>query len=917
MLMLIPGPHARERERLDALIALELLDSPPDPELDTITRIAARSFGVAMSTISLIDEHRQWFKSRCGLELRETAREVSFCGHTLLGNEPFVVEDARTDPRFLDNPLVTRDPQIRFYAGVPLCLPSGVPVGTLCVMDCDARTPTPQQLANLRDLARLAESWFERHETANVQGRSRAEIHARLTAVLGSLAEAVIFMNASGTVISTNAVAEHLPDTVFEVLGFRYRTGPSARVVDENGVEIPPEQMPHRCALRDGVSQPRRTIGIETADTSEPYWYEVSCEAIDSSNHVIGVACSLLDVTDRQRVVQALLRSEHRLQAMAANVPGVIYQFRSYPDGRVRFEYISPGIERVYGISAEQWLKDPEWVLDAIAEADKESYASAFVGAQATLSRFDWEGRTRTARPGQTIWIHCQSLPTLEADGSILWNGVVSDVTSVKLQAEALRKSEERFRIVVEQTHQIIYDVDIITGETVWEGATWQLLGRTHQEMSALSLCGWLELVHPEDRPLVSEEVSRSTTLDVPFSVRYRFRKSDGSYIWVQDRGTYVRGYRGKPIRMLGTLSDVTAEVNALRQSEESHGRAEALIAAIPDTVIRVAVDGTVVDVRHLPGWPMSTKLGQAQKVTLVDLLPKEIVERCLKHVAQVVESSRSERFELAIEREGRTSEYEVRLSPSGPKEAVMVLRDTTEQRTVERLKSQFVSTVSHELRTPLASIRGALGLMTAGIAGDLTAMLRELSELALDNTKRLERLINDLLDLESSDSGQLRLALGKHDLKPYLEKTVRAVTPFASTQGVAIRFETDVQSAPCWVDADRFEQIVTNLLSNAIKYSGAETDVVLRLSARNEHWHIEVENTGTSIPESFRPRMFQRFAMADASDSRRRGGTGLGLAIAKALVERMDGRIDYSSSGGTTRFFVDLPRKSIPSLRV
>ncbi|MGC4066138.1 MAG: PAS domain-containing protein [Polyangiaceae bacterium] len=915
--MLIPGPHSRERERLDALVALELLDTPPDPELDTITRIASLVFGVPTSTVTLVDDRRQWFKSRCGIDLSETSREVSFCGHTILSNEPFVVEDALADPRFFDNPLVTGEPQIRFYAGISLVLPSGVPVGTLCVMDSVARTPSAQQLESLRELARLVEAWFERLESARGHGRSRTEIHARLTAVLGSMAEAVVFVNAAGRIISTNSVADHLPDTVFEVLGLREPAAAPARAVDENGVEIPPEQMPHRRALKDGVTQSRRIIGIVTSDASEPHWYEVSCEAIDLADRVIGVACSLLDVTDRQRVVQALLRSEHRLQAMAANVPGVIYQFRSYPDGRVRFEYISPGIERVYGIPAEQWMKDPEWVLDAIVEADKESYASAFIGAQATLSRFDWEGRTRTARPGQTIWIHCQSLPTIEPDGSILWNGVVSDVTSVKLQAEALRKSEERFRIVVEQTHQMIYDVDIITGETVWEGATWQLLGRTHQELSQMSLSGWFELVHPEDRQLVSEEVARSTAMDVPFSVRYRFRRSDGAYIWVHDRGIYVRGHRGKPIRMLGTLSDVTAEVNALRQSEESHGRAEALIAAIPDTVIRVAVDGTVVDVRHLPGWPMSTKLGQAQKVTLVDLLPKEIVDRCLKHVAQVVVSARADRFEIALDRDGRNNEYEVRLSPSGPREAVMVLRDTTEQRAVDRLKSQFVSTVSHELRTPLASIRGALGLMTAGIAGDLTPMLRELSELALDNTKRLERLINDLLDLESSDSGQLRLALGKHDLKPYLEKTVRSVTPFASTQGVAIRFETDVQSAPCWVDVDRFEQIVTNLLSNAIKYSGAETDVVLRLSATDEHWHIEVENTGTSIPESFRPRMFQRFAMADASDSRRRGGTGLGLAIAKALVERMDGRIDYASSGGTTRFFVDLPRKSTPSLRV
>jgi signal transduction histidine kinase len=193
--------------------------------------------------------------------------------------------------------------------------------------------------------------------------------------------------------------------------------------------------------------------------------------------------------------------------------------------------------------------------------------------------------------------------------------------------------------------------------------------------------------------------------------------------------------------------------------------------------------------------------------------------------------------------------------------------------------------------------------------------MTQELSELALENTKRLERLINDLLDLESSDSGELRLTIGRFELRQLLERNLHAVAPFAASMSVGLRLETDVERADAMVDADRFGQIVSNLLSNAIKHSRPDCDVALSLHERDDMWRVEVHNQGNPIPESFRARMFQRFAMADASDARKRGGTGLGLAIARALVERMDGRIDYTSDDSGTRFFVELPRaKPLPS---
>jgi PAS domain S-box-containing protein len=908
--MQIPGPHPNEHERLESLVALDIGDAPPDPELSALVRIAARTFDVPMAAVGVVEERRVVFTNGSGLEFLEVPRNESFCGHTILGSDVFVVEDATRDERFVDNPLVVGERRLRFYAGLPLCSSSGFPFGTFFVMSQRPRRMNDAERETLRDFGLVVQKAIVRREPLTAGKRNRVDVHARLTAVLGSMAEAVIFLNAQGQIVSTNPVADELPEYVLSLLTEISQRNTTTLAFDETGRAIELQSLPHRQALATGQSQHRRILGIREKSIGVTRWYEISCEAITSGSKVVGVACSLLDVTSHQQLVLGLQNSEHRMQAMAANVPGVIYQLRTYPDGCIEYPYISQGIERVYGITPDVWRANPEWPFQAIVDDDKDGYASSFAAAQASQTRFDWEGRTTTGRPSEVIWIHCQSLPTSEPGGSVLWNGVISDTTVSKRQAEALRISEERFRIVTEQTHQMIYDIDVQTGETVWAGATLALLGRTPEEMRELSLAGWMDLIHPDDRDSAAIEVDRSVALEHSFSVRYRFRKRDGTYIWAHDRGTYVRNNRGKPIRMLGAISDVTAEVNALRQSEESQSRAEALIAAIPDTVIRVTAEGRVVDVRHLQEWPYGSLVQETNVKTLDELMPQPIVSTCLEHVCQVVgRGGGEERFELVIDKDGRKNDFEVRASTSGSNEAVMVMRDVTEQRAVECLKSQFVSTVSHELRTPLASIRGALGLMTAGIAGELSSMTKELSELALDNTKRLERLINDLLDLESSDSGQLRLTVGAFDLRPLLEKTLRQVTPFATTLGVGLGFESKVQVAECQVDADRFVQVVSNLLSNAIKHSRSGNDVVLRLESAGEWWRVEVQNTGNPIPESFRSRIFHRFAMADASDSRARGGTGLGLAIAKALVERMGGRIDYISEVDTTRFFVELPQ--------
>lgn len=158
--MIKPPTPVDELLRLETLRNLKILDTDPEERFDRVTRLAKRIFGTPIALVSLVDSDRQWFKSRQGLDATETPRDISFCGHAILNDQIMVVNDAHEDERFSDNPLVTDDPSIRFYAGCPLSAPDGSKVGTLCVIDREPRELTSEDLGLLDELGRMVEEEF-------------------------------------------------------------------------------------------------------------------------------------------------------------------------------------------------------------------------------------------------------------------------------------------------------------------------------------------------------------------------------------------------------------------------------------------------------------------------------------------------------------------------------------------------------------------------------------------------------------------------------------------------------------------------------------------------------------------------------------------------------------------------------------
>lgn len=163
-----------EPERLEDLLSLEVLDTKINHQLEIITQVASRTFGAPIALVSLVDSERQWFKAKWGLDASETPREQAFCAHAILNRETMVVKDATEDERFADNPLVTGDPSIRFYAGAPLITRNGYPIGTLCVIDSKPRYATVDELATLRQLATLAVGILQ-NETKQAKLQAQAQ----------------------------------------------------------------------------------------------------------------------------------------------------------------------------------------------------------------------------------------------------------------------------------------------------------------------------------------------------------------------------------------------------------------------------------------------------------------------------------------------------------------------------------------------------------------------------------------------------------------------------------------------------------------------------------------------------------------------------------------------------------------------
>ena len=378
-----------------------------------------------------------------------------------------------------------------------------------------------------------------------------------------------------------------------------------------------------------------------------------------------------------------------------------------------------------------------------------------------------------------------------------------------------------------------------------------------------------------------------------------------------------------------GTLVTAAIRDISVRKAAETHlaqmeSRYRGLLEAAPDAMVVVNQSGEIVllnlQAEKQFGYRRDELIGQ--KVT--NIIPVGFAERLIADDLRSAEEALAQHIGTGIEliarrKDGGEFAIEIMLSPLESAEGTLVtaaIRNISERKIVEaerkrlqRLKDEFVATVSHELRTPLTSITGALGLLTGNVAGKLPESAMHLLTIAYTNSRRLVRLLNDILDIEKMDSGKAVFEFKRVEVRSLVQQTIEANRGFAEGYDVRIRLDAADAAFDVRADPDRLMQAITNLLSNAIKFSPPGEEVVVAVETRGETVRISVRDHGHGVPEEFKPHIFEKFAQADATDARQKGGTGLGLSIVKQIVDRLDGAVGFDDApGGGAIFHVDLP---------
>jgi PAS domain S-box-containing protein len=348
-----------------------------------------------------------------------------------------------------------------------------------------------------------------------------------------------------------------------------------------------------------------------------------------------------------------------------------------------------------------------------------------------------------------------------------------------------------------------------------------------------------------------------------------------------------------------------------LRERDEAfRGLARAVSEGMGITIV---VDGCIVAANHAFGILFGYETAEIIGLDLSGFIAIDTRETPnVREASGRPSSPKRPREARARRKDGSTFDVEVvtrSITYQGYDADGMVVRDISERKEVDRLKTEFVSVVSHELRTPLTSIRGSLGLMEGGAFGGSSPTARELVGIARQNADRLIRLINDILDLEKIEAGKIQLNIAALDPVQLVERTV------AELRAMALQYK--VRVAPVFQrrdavagDHDRIIQVLTNLASNALKFSPEDGEVTITVADGTAGFmRFTVVDQGPGLTEEQRSRLFGRFVQLEAADSRKRGGTGLGLAISRSLVEQQSGRIGVDSEPGKgSAFWFELP---------
>ncbi|GLY30048.1 PAS domain S-box protein [Kineosporia sp. NBRC 101731] len=950
-----------ETRRLAELDTYRVLDTDPEPGFDALVKVASSIARTPSSTITLIDEHRQWFKAAVGMTNREGDRRTALCDHVVREGRPVIVNDASTDPRFAENPLVTGAPDIRFYAGFPLETPTGEILGTLCVIDYEPRRLTPDQLDLLRVLAdqvmaqlTLRRTLFEREQELAERQRligQVAESERRYRMLVESSPDVIARLSPQGHV----RYASH---ALHAVLGMNPETAMADSDIMRTLVH-PGELESVQQALADVNAGQRRDFTTRLLHQGDHTYRQIEVTMLpiqDAGGAVTEMMVVGRDVTQKMVVQHALsaataeaIRRGNQLEEAQE-----IAELGSWSvDLTAGTSWWSPQLFRVFGA-------DPATTVPSIEQARAFNHPDDRDRVRQATERIRngdaEEIEYRIVRPDGQVRIvlgRGRREPARD-DGSVRIVGTVQDITELRHTERELRRARDLFAQVLDATEHAFIAIDTTGHITMWNRGAERMLGYTAAEV--IGTQKGLTWHDPEEMELIAAEIGVPFGLSMfidhaghPALMRPRtYIAKDGTRRLVTV--SMVPMHDGDPTEIngyIGVATDVTARVEAEKERDtQSH-----MLRAV------IQNNQSIINVKDLQGryLMINRAFEEAFGVTQEDMvgttddtLDPRLAGRWRTNDLRALQGP-VHVDEIADLADGRHYFETVRVplqDESGETNAICtVALDVTERRRAEaektaameamtqardaavnatKAKSAFLATMSHEIRTPMNAVIGMTGLL---LETPLNDEQRELLHTVRSSGDQLLAIINDILDFSKIESGDLELEEHPFELRECVEG---AVAQFAgSVKDIDLVSHVDDDCPGVVVgDVTRLRQVMTNLVGNAIKFT-TQGDVLLRVELEGSdepdepdepgsplRLRFTVADTGIGISRANMGRLFKSFSQVDASTTRVYGGTGLGLAISKAIVEAMDGRLTVTSEvgvGSQFTFSVALGRFSGP----
>ncbi|NMG11649.1 PAS domain-containing protein [Brasilonema sp. UFV-L1] len=560
-------------------------------------------------------------------------------------------------------------------------------------------------------------------------------------------------------------------------------------------------------------------------------------------------------------------------------------------------------------------------------EADANNYQQDYPGFQAIEwvdSSFyvRWSEYRFMRDDGVVTWVFGQAVAEKNSNGEVIgYIGTLTDITARKQAESALQESEERWQLAVRGSKDGIWDWNVKTSQVFFSNRWKEMRGFAEHEISD-SLEEWSNRIHPDDIDWVMQAVEDHFAKKTPFfAAEYRVQRKDGSYMWILDRGLALWDEAGNVVRMAGSETDIS---DRKRAEEELSNLSKALESAV-EGISQLDTERRYVKVNpayaNMLGYLPEELMGMECKLTV----HPEDREKMWTVYQQMLAHDKVEVQVKAVRKDGSVFDQQVVLIKAYDQKQQFVgcyrfMKDISDRREIDRLKDEFVSVVSHELRTPLTSISAALDLLASGVLQTQPQEAERMLNIAANNTERLVRLVNDILDIERINSGKVQMTLQVCNAFDLMTKSAEVVQEIADKAGVKLLVSP--VRACLWADPDRIIQVFTNLLSNAIKFSPSDSTIWLSAEIQQQKKIgkamplsstpdilFQVRDQGRGIRADKIEVIFERFGQVDASDSRQKGGTGLGLAICRSILQHHAGQIWVQSTlGEGSTFFFTLP---------